>query len=105
MRWLGDLLSNVEVLLAGDVNVCVEDLSFYADLVKPGWAYIACDTPWMNGHGAIGQAIARGATVLVVEKTDGIPQPPPCRIVIVRNSKRAYSTMCANFFSDAHRRF
>lgn len=100
---LGGLLIGTEVIRADDLSVQVKSLSYFADRVKPGGAYIACDLPWMAGYDNLKEAISRGASIIVVDRPVDIPTQK-LHIVVVRDSKKAYSSMCANFFNNPHRR-
>ncbi|MET0646170.1 MAG: UDP-N-acetylmuramoyl-L-alanyl-D-glutamate--2,6-diaminopimelate ligase [Pyrinomonadaceae bacterium] len=104
MVTLGKLLAGVEVMRADGPGVEVEDLAYFVGDVKPGSVYVACDLPGLPGYAALDEAVGLGATVVIVDKEVGLPDPPRCRTVVVRDSRKAYSTMCANFFGNAHRR-
>lgn len=104
MMRISEVLDGVDVVSADGPDVKVEGLSYFAHKIRPGWAYVACDLPWMPGYSVVGEAIDRGASILVVDREAEIPPGSNRRLVVVRDSKKAYSTMCANFFSNVHRR-
>jgi UDP-N-acetylmuramoyl-L-alanyl-D-glutamate--2,6-diaminopimelate ligase len=100
---LEKLLAGVEVVCAAKPGMEVADLAYFVGDVKPGSAYVACDLPGLPGYAALDEAVERGATVVVVDREVSFPSAARCRIVVVRDSRKAYSTMCANFFGNAHR--
>lgn len=106
MVLLRELLDGVDVIQADSLEVLVSDISYYSTEIEPGWAYVACDLPWMNGHEAIPRVIERGARVIVMDRTIDLPAAArdlDLKLVIVRSSLVAYSRMCANLFDNAHR--
>lgn len=103
MMRLTELLNGVDVIRADDLDMQVGSLAYLANRVKSGGAYIACDLPWMAGYDNLNEAIDRGAAVIVVDRQVDIPVHK-LHTVVVRDSKKTYSTMCANFFGNVHRR-
>jgi UDP-N-acetylmuramoyl-L-alanyl-D-glutamate--2,6-diaminopimelate ligase len=104
MMRIGELLDGVDVVSADCPDAAVEGLSYFAHKIRPGWAYVACDLPWMPGYSVLGEAVDRGASVVVVDREADILHGSKCCVIVVRDSKKAYSTMCANFFGNVHRR-
>jgi len=103
MRRLRELLSGISGADANGSDFEVDHISNYANKIKPGGVYVACDLPWMDGYRAIGRAVERGAAAVVVDREVTLPNGSGCRTVTVGDSKKAYSIMCANFFNQTHR--
>jgi UDP-N-acetylmuramyl-tripeptide synthetase len=103
MIQIGELLNGVDVISAGDLTGSVEGLSYFAGKIKPNWVYTACDLPWLPGYSLLNEAVDRGAGIVVIDRSVSVPLPSKLRTIMVRDSKKAYSTMCANFFRNAHK--
>lgn len=104
MMQLKELLAGVNITRVDDWDAVVENVSFFAEDIVPGWVYVACKLPWMDGNRAVGEAAARGAAAVVIDAGVSLPLRPACNTVVVPDTVKAYSTMCANFFGNVHRR-
>lgn len=100
---IGELLKGVDVISAEDLTGNVEGVSYFAGKIKPNWVYVACDLPWLQGYSLLDEAVDRGARIVVVDRTINTQLSSKFRTILVRDSKKAYSIMCANFFRNAHR--
>ncbi|MDR2177807.1 MAG: UDP-N-acetylmuramoyl-L-alanyl-D-glutamate--2,6-diaminopimelate ligase [Treponema sp.] len=81
----------------------VTSLEYDSRAVKPGSLYFALKGFHTDGHRYIGQAIERGAVVIVHE--DEIIDPDPRALYLrVRDSRRAMSPIAASFYGHPSRR-
>jgi UDP-N-acetylmuramyl tripeptide synthase len=103
MPQLGELLAGVDLLREEYDDVAINDVALLVEKVRPDSLYVACDLPWTDGHRGISRAIAKGATAIVVEQEPNLPASVDIPTVWVRDTKKAYSLICANFFGNAHR--
>jgi UDP-N-acetylmuramoyl-L-alanyl-D-glutamate--2,6-diaminopimelate ligase len=80
-------------------DLLIKGLSMFAYQIRPGWAYVAIDTPWLRGHELISIAVDRGAAVVVMEPDREMPAHS-CPVIIVDDTARAYSELCAAFWGN-----
>lgn len=64
-------------------------------VVKEGYAFVCINGSITDGHKYANSAIEKGASVIIVERDLGLDNQ-----IIVENTHAAYSSMCANWFSN-----
>ncbi len=84
----------------GNIKDC--EISFVTDdsrKVSEGCAFVCCSGASFDGHSFAKKAEEIGAKLIVCEKDMGVENQ-----IIVKDSKKAYSLMCANFFDNPSRK-
>src|SRR3712207_93686 len=77
----------------------VTDLAYAADAVRPGTLFFCVRGERADGHDFAGDAVARGAVALVVERELGLDVPQ----VVVRNARAAMAPVAAELFGHPSR--
>ncbi|MBQ1965889.1 MAG: UDP-N-acetylmuramoyl-L-alanyl-D-glutamate--2,6-diaminopimelate ligase [Clostridia bacterium] len=72
-----------------------------SDGVVPGSLFVAIPGRRLDGHRFLPQAVASGASALVVSKA--VP-PQPVPVFHVADSRRAFALLCGNFYSNPARK-
>ena len=99
---LSQLLTDVAVeQIIGPTQVEVRGLCYDSRRVRPGEAFFAWRGRQQDGHRYLGDAVAAGAAVLVVEEAP--PQAGDATVVVVADSRRAMSLMARAFHGDPTR--
>src|SRR5512138_927538 len=94
-----DLLRAIEpVEVRGDTGVDIRGLFYDSRRVETGGLFFALRGQESDGHGYIGAALRAGASALVVEETDGVPDGTPC--ARVADSRLAMARMAALFYGN-----
>ncbi|MCR4616215.1 MAG: UDP-N-acetylmuramoyl-L-alanyl-D-glutamate--2,6-diaminopimelate ligase [Clostridiales bacterium] len=90
---IGEVIFGVNVLSpvpdVGDVSTVTDR----TDKITKGCAFVCIEGKRFDGHSFAGQAIDAGAAVVIVQKDMGLE-----RQIIVDDTRKAYSLMCANLF-------
>lgn len=89
---LSQLLERVELLSPCPV-ADVAGITGDSRAVSPGYVFVCIAGVRVDGHAYAAAASAAGAAAVVAEKDTGLPNQ-----VLVRDSRAAYSLMCAAFF-------
>ncbi|MBM3222181.1 MAG: UDP-N-acetylmuramoyl-L-alanyl-D-glutamate--2,6-diaminopimelate ligase [Candidatus Tectomicrobia bacterium] len=107
-RQLADLLNGSKVcILTGPTRRPVRQLTADSRQVQPETLFIAVRGAHTDGHQFLGEALQRGATVLVVESC-----PPPllqeaqqagCTVVQVANSRQMYALLASAYYGHPAR--
>lgn len=96
---LSDLLLAVrDYELSGAEGVWVEDMTLDSREVRSGSLFAALRGTQTDGHAYLDQAIARGASVLLVEEYPGGQLPEGLSVVRVPDSARALGLLANHFF-------
>ncbi|MFN6113659.1 MAG: UDP-N-acetylmuramoyl-L-alanyl-D-glutamate--2,6-diaminopimelate ligase [Bacteroidota bacterium] len=82
--------------LSHGADVDVVDVSTDSRLIQPGMIFVAIVGTNFDGHAAIGDAIARGASAIVVEHQP--PSPLPVPVICVSDSRRAFAELVRVLF-------
>ncbi len=93
---LGDLIRQLEA--RGDVASTITGVSYDSRAVQPGHVFVAIKGTHVDGHRFIGQAIERGAAVIVYEDPVSLGASDQVVFVHVSNSRAALSPIAAAFF-------
>ncbi|MCL2512800.1 MAG: UDP-N-acetylmuramoyl-L-alanyl-D-glutamate--2,6-diaminopimelate ligase [Oscillospiraceae bacterium] len=89
---LSVILKDIEKL-NNFVDTDITDICDNSEKVTPGSVFVCIKGKNFDGHTAAGEALAKGANALVVERDLGFKEQ-----VIVKNSREAFSYMCGAFF-------
>ncbi|WP_221252478.1 UDP-N-acetylmuramoyl-L-alanyl-D-glutamate--2,6-diaminopimelate ligase [Desulfuromonas versatilis] len=87
--------------IEGPPEAEISGLFYDSRSVFPGGAFFALRGAAVDGHRFIGDAVARGARVVVLEETHPVPQD--VTMVLVENSRRAMALFAQEFFGDPTR--
>ena len=87
--------------IAGGGSVMVSSLSFDSRSVRPGALFFAIVGEHTDGHRYVNEAIARGATAVIVERKMDLP--PNVANVIVPDSAAALSKIADTFYRSPSR--
>lgn len=95
---LEKLLKNMEYeLVQGSLETEVSDLAYDSRKIQPGMLFVAIAGTVVDGHKFIPDVLAKGATVLVVEREIELPSPE-VTVVKVENGRAALSYMSQAYF-------
>ncbi|MGE5573124.1 MAG: UDP-N-acetylmuramoyl-L-alanyl-D-glutamate--2,6-diaminopimelate ligase [Bacteroidota bacterium] len=102
MPRLGDLLGRLDTMrFTGNRDTPVRGVVYDSRQVEPGYLFVCIRGESHDGHDFIGQAVARGATALIVEKD--VPVPEGVSSVAVPNSREALARVAQAFYGDPSR--
>ncbi len=72
--------------------------------VKKGFAFVAIKGQSQDGNSFIGEAIAGGAGIVVVEgRAPEIKLPPAVKLIVVKDSREFFAQACAEFYRHPSR--
>ncbi len=91
---LTELLKGVEVI-SKVKNTKVSDITDDTRKVKKGSVFVCIKGANFDGHTAAAEMLKKGAAAVICEYSLGLKKE-----VVVKNTRSAYSIMCANFFSN-----
>jgi UDP-N-acetylmuramoyl-L-alanyl-D-glutamate--2,6-diaminopimelate ligase len=100
-RRFHELLSSVSPITVTGEDVAIEDVTCAPSEAVSGFAFVAATFPWLEPEGAVETAVRRGAAALVLGPGMDVHSRIPT--AIVADCNKAYSALCAEFFSHAHR--
>ncbi len=84
---------------AGDTSIKIEAVTLDSREVRPGSLFVAIAGEHADGHAFVAQAIANGASAIVVKQGRAVP-PGDATVVYVPDTRRALSTIAAAFYGD-----
>ena len=94
---LGDLLFEIDFEGEAVLDLEIEGIFYDSRKVVPKSLFICLVGENTDGHNYVKEAQERGAAAIVCQrKTDGITVPQ----IVVKNSRAAYSKICANLYSN-----
>jgi UDP-N-acetylmuramoyl-L-alanyl-D-glutamate--2,6-diaminopimelate ligase len=95
---LKKLLEGVEVRkITGEPLREIEGIAYHSKQVKKGFLFVAIRGMEADGHQFIGEAVQRGAEVVLLEEGQEIPAKT---MVFVRDSRQALATISSNFYGN-----
>ena len=80
----------------------VSGIAYDSRLVEPGFAFVAIPGEQADGHDYIGEAIAKGAAVIVCEREMELPSD--VGLVLVKDSRRSLAALSAAFYDHPDRK-
>lgn len=96
---LGNLLQVLkQPRFSGDEGLDISEVAYHTSEVKPGSCFVAIRGLKEDGHRYVEQAIARGATAVVVEKD--VPVPQGVAKIVVEDSRDALARLSAQLFGE-----
>ena len=97
---LRKLCENVEyTIVQGELDVRAEDIIYDSRKVVPGSVFVCLVGAVTDGHKYIADAVEKGASAIVVERTEDLKDVPKAITVIqVKSSRKALAYMAAAYF-------
>jgi UDP-N-acetylmuramoyl-L-alanyl-D-glutamate--2,6-diaminopimelate ligase len=95
---LRKLLEGVEIKrITGETRKEIEGIAYHSKQVGKGFLFAAIHGLELDGHQFIGEAIQKGAEVVVLEKEQELFNRT---MILVPNSRRALAKISSNFYGD-----
>jgi UDP-N-acetylmuramoyl-L-alanyl-D-glutamate--2,6-diaminopimelate ligase len=99
MATLDELLTGLRYELLSGVTSCrLAGITADSRKVKPGWAFVAIPGSRVDGHSYIAQAIAQGASVLVVDRALDLTAARSLTCLGVPDTRQALAHLAAAFY-------
>src|ERR1700692_3816072 len=96
---LKTLLSAIPVRqIIGQPDRAVESIAYDSRRVQRNGMFVALRGEKTDGHQFIGQAIEKGASVIVTERDDSAALAGRATCVVVENARRALADLAATFY-------
>jgi UDP-N-acetylmuramoyl-L-alanyl-D-glutamate--2,6-diaminopimelate ligase len=89
-----------EARVTGNRAQLVTTIEIDSRSASPGALFVALRGSHTDGHLYVAQAIARGASAVVVEESAGVAESEHATVIRVADSKRALSVLSAAFYGD-----
>jgi UDP-N-acetylmuramoyl-L-alanyl-D-glutamate--2,6-diaminopimelate ligase len=104
MATLNELITGLRYeVLQGSTSCTLAGITADSREVQPGWAFVAIPGVKVDGHTYIAQALARGASVLVVDRPLDLTTRTLACCLRVPDSRHALAHMAAAFFGHPSR--
>lgn len=101
MELLDDILRNVEVTkLTGDSSVDIGSIKEDSREVSSGDVFVAIEGYEVDGHRFIADAINKGATAIVYEKEDFLPESGSYVAIKTPDCRKALAYMASAYYGD-----
>ncbi|WPD18696.1 Mur ligase domain-containing protein [Thermaerobacter composti] len=102
---LGQLLDGLTFVASGDpLPARVAEIRSHSARVEPGDLFVAVPGRRHDGAAFAGEALRRGARVVVAEQAPALPLPPGVTWLRVPSARRALSRLAANRYGHPSRR-
>src|SRR4029453_6761082 len=99
MATLHELITGLRYeVLKGSTSCALAGITADSRKVQPGWAFVAIPGVKVDGHTFIAQAVARGASLLVVDRPLDLTTTTLACCLRVPDSRHALAHMAAAFF-------
>ena len=95
---LAELVVGLDAVVDGPAGTVVSDLTCDSRAVRPGALFVALRGAQTDGHRFLAQAIAAGASALLVEEPP-VPRPAHVAVVRVPDTRSALADVAARFFA------
>jgi UDP-N-acetylmuramoyl-L-alanyl-D-glutamate--2,6-diaminopimelate ligase len=104
MATLDELVTGLRYeVLQGSSTCALAGITSDSRQVKPGWAFVAITGSKVDGHSFIDQALAQGASVLVVERGLDLSSVVSATCLRVPDTRQALAHLAAAFYSNPSR--
>jgi UDP-N-acetylmuramoyl-L-alanyl-D-glutamate--2,6-diaminopimelate ligase len=104
MPTLNELITGLQYeVLKGSTTCMLAGVTADSRKVKPGWAFVAIPGVKVDGHTFIGQALARGASVVVVDRPLDLTTTQSTCCLRVPDTRLAIAHLAAAFFGHPSR--
>jgi UDP-N-acetylmuramoyl-L-alanyl-D-glutamate--2,6-diaminopimelate ligase len=94
---LGELVAGLGARVLGPASVRVDDVAYDSREVRPGALFAALRGSQTDGHRFVGDALAAGASAVLVEEAPA-GLPPAIGVAVVRDARAALAEVAARFF-------
>jgi UDP-N-acetylmuramoyl-L-alanyl-D-glutamate--2,6-diaminopimelate ligase len=94
---LAELVADLDARVLGASGARVEDLAYDSRLVRPGALFAALRGAQTDGHRFVADALAAGASAVLVEEAPA-SLPPAVGVAVVRDARAALADVAARFF-------
>ena len=100
MKKIETILIGVDsVQIIGKIDLSIRDISRSSDNIDRDFLFVAIKGNNSDGHDYINIAIGQGASTILCERQpDNLVQN--ITYIIVKSSRKSYSTICCNFFGN-----
>jgi len=99
---LEDLIKDIpQKKMVGNPNIEIQDIAYHSAKVHKGTLFVAIHGMSLDGHAFIEEALDRGATAMVVERSEGKGKGVP--VVIVPEGRAALAKLSATLFGHPSR--
>ena len=89
-----------DATISGDANLCVNAIETDSRSAGPGALFVAMPGTRTDGHRYVADAVANGASAVVVERSREVALPDGVAVVRVDDARRALSAIAAAFYGD-----
>ena len=101
MKELGQLLEKIEYrCIAGSMDVCVDAVVYDSRKITDGCLFLCIAGANADGHDFAGEAVEKGARVLVVEKDIPMERMEGVTVVRVEDTRYAMAFIAAAWFGN-----
>ncbi len=95
---LSELVADLDARVLGSPSARVDDVTYDSRQVRPGALFVALRGANADGHRFVSDALAAGATALLVEEAPA-SCPPSVGVAVVRDARAALAGVAARFFA------
>ncbi|MDA3846363.1 MAG: UDP-N-acetylmuramoyl-L-alanyl-D-glutamate--2,6-diaminopimelate ligase [Vallitaleaceae bacterium] len=103
MKLEGLLVKLDHELIQGSVDINVKHIAYHSKRVVEDSLFVCISGFKLDGHDYIDDAIASGATALIVEKPVKVPQN--ITVILVRNSRIALAKVSSSYYNQPSKQF
>ena len=105
MATVKELFEGLDCTIIGDAEQEVAGLAYRSDAVEPGDVFFCVVGFTVDGHSFAGDAVKRGAAVLVVERKLYLAETDDVTLVVVEDSRKAMAHAADKFYGSPSRAF
>ena len=103
MASVSDLFKGLDCTIIGNASEEVAGLAYRSDCVKPGDVFFCIVGLKVDGHSFAGDAIERGARVIVAERKLYLAETDSVTVVVVNDSRKAMAHVADRFYGSPSR--
>ena len=100
MATVGDVFKGFDCTIIGNASEEVKGLAYRSDCVKPGDVFFCIVGLKVDGHSFAGDAINRGASVIVAERKLYLAETDNVTVVVVDDSRKAMAHVADRFYGS-----
>ena len=105
MTSVSDLFEGFDCTIIGNASEEVTGLAYRSDCVEPGDLFFCIVGLVVDGHSFAGDAIERGASVIVAERKLYLAETDSVTVVVVDDSRKAMAHVADRFYGSPSRSF
>lgn len=103
MKKLSSLMRSIDAIPLVEGDVFIEDITMDSRAVQPGTLFVARRGWYVDGHDYLEQAVANGASAVLVSRRDAVPSNAAVPIYFVADEDPALGLLAAEFFDHPTR--